>query len=191
MVKGGIEDGNIIGNISRINSLSVQKSKYESTVRKDATIFADLDRQIEGLKTVILENISSVTKELNRELEILNIKIYKQEAEMRKLPKAQQQLFDIKRQYSLSEKTYNVFLAKKGEADIIKSASVSDILIIDPAKDTGATPIDLKLSSRYMFAILGGILPVLLLAFLITFFDDKIHNPQVLEKLSSIPLVGV
>jgi hypothetical protein len=110
---------------------------------------------------------------------------------MRKLPKAQQQLFDIKRQYSLSEKTYNVFLAKKGEADIIKSASVSDILIIDPAKDTGATPIDLKLSSRYMFAILGGILPVLLLAFLITFFDDKIHNPQVLEKLSSIPLVGV
>jgi len=188
---GGIEDGNILGNIGRINSLSVQKSKYESTVRKDATIFADLDRQIEGLKTVILENISSVTKELNRELEILNIKISKQEAEMRKLPKAQQQLFDIKRQYSLSEKTYNVFLAKKGEADIIKSASVSDILIIDPAKDTGATPIDLKLSSRYMFAILGGILPVLLLAFLITFFDDKIHNPQVLETLSSIPLVGV
>ena len=147
--------------------------------------------KIEGLKTVIIENISSVSNELNRELQLLNIKIAKEDAEMRKLPKAQQQLFDIQRQYSLSEQTYNVFLAKKGEADIIKSASVSDILIIDPAKDTGATPIDLKLSSRYLFAVLGGIMPVLLLAFIVTFFDNKLHNPQVLENLSKIPLLGV
>ena len=187
----GIDEGNILANVSRINALSVQKSKYGSTVRKDATIFADLNRQIEGLKEVLLENISSVTKELNRELQTINNKIAIEDAKIRKLPEAQQKLFDIQRQYSLSEKTYNVFLAKRGEADIIKSASVSDILVIDPAKDTGATPIDLKLSSRYLFAIIGGLLPPLLLAFLLTFLDNKLHNPQVLENLSSIPLLGV
>ena len=187
----GIDDSNILANIGKINDLSVQKSKYGATVRKDATIFADLNRQIEGLKTVLIENISSAKNELKRELQSANSKIAIEDAKIRKLPKAQQMLFDIQRQYSLSEQTYNVFLAKRGEADIIKSASVSDILVIDLAKDTGAIPIDLKLSSRYLFAIIGGLLPPLLLAFLLTFLDNKIHNPQVLDKLSNIPLLGV
>jgi len=182
----GIDDPNILSNISKLNEFSVQKSKYGTTVRKDATIFADLNRQIEGLKTVLLENISSAKNELNRELRTTNSKIATEDTKIRKLPKAQQKLFDIQRQYALSEQTYNVFLSKRGEADIIKSASVSDILVIDPAKDTGATPIDLKLSSRYLFAFIGGLLPPLLLAFLLTFLDNKIHNPQVVEKLSNI-----
>ena len=100
-------------------------------------------------------------------------------------------MLDIERQYLLNEKTYNLFLSKRGEADIIKAATVSDILWIDPAKNTGAQPIDLKLSSRYMFALFGGILPPLLLAFLVVFLDTKIHNPQTLENISTIPMLGV
>ena len=72
----GIGDSNILTNVSKINALSVEKSQLQYSVRSETSVFNDLNRQIEGLKTVILENISSVTKELNRELEILNIKIY-------------------------------------------------------------------------------------------------------------------
>ena len=112
----GIDDSNILANISKINDLSVQKSKYGATVRKDATIFSDLNRQIEGLKTVLIENISSAKNELKRELLSANNKIAIEDAKIRKLPRAQQKLFDIQRQYSLSEQTYNVFLAKRGES---------------------------------------------------------------------------
>lgn len=107
------------------------------------------------------------------------------------MPKDQQNLLDIQRQYLLNEKTYNLFLSKRGEADIIKAATVSDIIWIDSAKNTGAQPIDLKLSSRYVFAIAGGLIPPLLLALLVTFFDTRIHNPQNLENLTNIPLLGV
>lgn len=187
----GVDDGNILANISKLNALSVQKSKYESTVRSDAAIFGDINRQMEGIKAVLLENISSATNGLRREMAFINSKIASTNSKIRKLPKDQQNMLNIERQYALSEQTYNVFLAKRGEADIIKSASVSDILVIDPAKDTGAQPIDLKLSSRYIFAIIGGFLPPLLLAFLITFFDTKLHSPQNLEQISRIPLLGV
>ena len=187
----GVSDGNILANISKLNALSVQKSKYESTVRSDAAIFGDINRQMEGLKAVLLENISSATNGLRREMEFINSKIAETNSKIRKLPKDQQHMLNIERQYALSEQTYNVFLAKRGEADIIKSASVSDILVIDPAKDTGAQPIDLKLSSRYVFAVVGGFLPPLLLAFLVTFFDTRLHGPQNLEQVSRIPLLGV
>lgn len=49
----GISDGNILANVARINELSVQKSKLQYSVRSDATIFDDLNRQIEGLKNVL------------------------------------------------------------------------------------------------------------------------------------------
>ena len=187
----GIDDTNILNNIAKINALSVQKSKYESTVRSDASVFVDLDNQIEALKSVLLENISSATSGLRRELNFVNGKIGQSTSKIKKLPKDQQQLLTIQRQYALSEQTYNMFLAKRGEADIIKSASVSDVQVVDPAKDTGAIPIDLKLSARYIFAFLGGLIIPLLVAFLVTFFDNKLHNPQSLEKLSKIPLLGV
>jgi capsular exopolysaccharide synthesis family protein len=187
----GIDDGNILSNISKINSLSVQKAKYEATVKPGASIFDDLNSQIESIKLVLLENISSTTNGINRDFNSINSKILSVKGQFSKLPKDQQNLLDIERQYLLNEKTYNLFLSKRGEADIIKSATVSDILWIDSAKNTGAQPIDLKLSSRYMFALFGGILPPLLLAFLVTFFDTKIHSPQSLEGLSVIPLLGV
>ena len=68
----GISDSNILNNVSKINDLSVQKSKLQYSVRSDASIFNDLNRQIEGLKNVLLENISSVTNGLKRELEGIN-----------------------------------------------------------------------------------------------------------------------
>ena len=165
----GVDDGNILSNISKINGLSVQKANYEKSVRSDASIFSDLNQRIESLKRVLLENISSATNGLRREFNAVNNRIAVATSKIRKLPKAQQNLLGIQRQYALSEQTYNVFLAKRGEADIIKSSSVSDILVIDPAKDTGKGANDLKLSSRYMLAIFGGVIPPLLLAFLITF----------------------
>jgi len=187
----GIDDGNILTNIGKINGLSVEKSKLEYSVRSDTSIFNDLNRQIEGLKTVLLENISSATSGLRRELVSINSKIAVADSKIRKLPKEQQKLITIQRQYSLSEQTYNVFLGKRSEAEIIKSASVSDVLIIDKAKDTGVDPIDLNLNSRYVFALFGGLFPTLLLAFLMVMLDTKLHNPESLKSISKIPLLGV
>src|SRR5690606_23968637 len=131
----GITDANILNNVSKINELSVQKSKLQYSVRSDASVFNDLNRQIEGLKNVLLENISSVTRVLHREREVINSNVSRVQEEFRKLPEDHRRLITIERQYSLSEQTFNVFLAKRGEAEIIKASNVSDILVIDPAKN--------------------------------------------------------
>src|SRR5690606_23562505 len=164
----GITDANILNNVSKINELSVQKSKLQYSVRSDASVFNDLNRQIEGLKNVLLENISSVTSVLKREREVINSNLSRVQEEFSKLPEDQQRLITIERQYSLSEQTYNVFLAKRGEAEIIKASNVSDILVIDPAKNTGATVLGRNLNVRYVFAFFTALLIPLVLAFVLT-----------------------
>ncbi len=67
----GIDDGNILANISKINTLSIQKAKSESTVKPGASIFDDLNSQIESIKLVLLEPISSASVGIERELGII------------------------------------------------------------------------------------------------------------------------
>ena len=41
------------------------------------------------------------------------------------------------------------------------------------------------------FAFLGALIPILLIAFIVTFLDHKLHSPNDLKDLSRIPLLGV
>ena len=58
----------------------------------------------------------------------------------------------------LSQEAYNVYLAKRSEAAIVKAANVSDIVVIDSAKDIGGGRIGPNMSLNYMAAIIGGLL---------------------------------
>jgi len=187
----GIDDTNILSNVSKINELSVRKSKLEYSVRSDATIFDDLNRQIEGLKAVLLENINAAKNVLARQYESVNSKLNKAESLFSKLPEDQQRMLTFERQYNLTEQTYTVFLQKQSEAEIIKASSVSDILVIDSAKDIGQRAISSNNSTNYFLAFFMGVMIPLLFAFLMTLIDNNIHGPEDLEQLSSIPVLGV
>ncbi len=187
----GISDANILGNVSKINQLSVDKSRLQYSVRKEASVFDDLDRQIEGLKNVLLENIKAATNILDKDLQTTNSNIRALEAQFSDLPEEQQRLSAIKRKYTLSQQAYNVFLSKRGEAEIIKASNVSDILVVDSAKNTGAQVISRNLNIRYVFAAFLALIVPILLAFLVTLFDTKISSPNDIEKLTKIPVLGV
>jgi len=187
----GIDDPNITSGISKIVNLSIQKSTLESSVRDNVSVFGDLNNQIASLKNVMLENIASVKTNLGYQLQSVNSKIYSTESQFSTLPENQQKLEAIEREYLLSQSTYNLYLAKRGEADLIKASNISDIILIEPAKDIGQGRNAVNLNIRYVFAVIAALLPVLLLSFIITFFDNKVHTPSDLDKLAKIPLLGV
>ena len=187
----GISDGNIGGYVSKIVLLSAEKSKLAYSVRDNAAVFDDLNRQITALKQVVLENITSAKSNLKSQIKVINSKIYNSESKFSVIPESQQKLEGIEREYLLSQSTYNLYLAKRGEADLIKASNVSDIVLIEPAKDTGQVKNAVNLNIRYVFAFFTVLIPIFLVAFIVTYFDNKVHAPADLEKLSNIPLLGV
>ncbi|UJH92544.1 hypothetical protein LZ575_08680 [Antarcticibacterium sp. 1MA-6-2] len=64
----------------------------------------------------MLENINSTKSLQQSELNDINRQIAVAESEIRKLPQEEQDLLKIQREYSISEKTYNLFLEKRSEA---------------------------------------------------------------------------
>jgi succinoglycan biosynthesis transport protein ExoP len=186
----GIEDPNIVVNVSKLITLSTQRSEMAYAVKSEK-IFRDFDNQMEAVKNVLLENIASSKTSLQYDLAIVESKINQNESKIRSLPDDQQELIKIKRKYDLSDNIYSTFLQKRSEADIVKAANLSDIHFIDPAKDIGGGLIGPKTGVNYVLALFLGLLLPLLIIIVIFFINNTIHNPEDISKLTSIPLIGI
>lgn len=186
----GIEDPNIVVNVSKLIALSTQRSEMAYAVKSEK-IFKDFDNQMNAVKNVLLENIGTAKQALQYDLATVNSKIGASESAIKKLPEDQQELIKIKRKYDLSDNIYNTFLQKRSEADIVKAANLSDIHFIDPAKDVGGGLIGPKTSVNYVLALFLGILIPLTVILILFFVNNAIQNTDELTNLTSIPLIGV
>ncbi len=187
----GIKESSIASSVSSILALAERRNKLQYSYKDGAPVFADIDRRIDAIKEVLLENIRSSKGLKNQDLASINRDIKRYEADILKLPKEQQELLKIERRYKLSQGTYNLFLSKLSEAGLVKAANVSDVLIIDSAKDTGGGQVGPNTQLNYVMAALFGFLFPFLFVFIKVFFDTKVHTIADIERLSKIPILGV
>ncbi|MHC0442772.1 polysaccharide biosynthesis tyrosine autokinase [Flavobacterium sp. 3-210] len=186
----GIDDPNIVANISKLIALSTQRSEMAYAVKSDK-IFKDFDNQMEAIKSVLLENIASAKSSLLYDLSLVNAKIGEAENTIKRLPEEQQELLKIQRKYDLNDNIYTTFLQKRNEAEIVKASNLSDIHFIDPAKEISGALVGPKTSVNYILALFLGILIPLLVVLTIFFINNSIQNTEELTKLSQIPIIGV
>ncbi len=187
----GITEESIAASVGKIIILAEERTNLEYTFKEDAPVFKDIDRQINAVKEVLLENIKSSKGLLVDEIQSINRNISKYESEIQKLPKEQQELLKIERRYNLSEGTYNLFLSKLSEAGMVKAANVSDVMVIDSAKDTGGGKVGPNTQLNYMMAVLFGLLIPFLIAFIRVFFNTKVNKIEDIQRLSKIPVLGI
>lgn len=186
----GISEASIIAGVGRIVALAEERKRLQYSFKEGAPVFADVDRRINAVKSVLLENIRSSKSIKQQELTSLNNEMARYEGQIRSLPKEQQELLKIERRYTLSQGTYDIFLSKRGEAGLVKAANVSDVLVIDPAKDTGGGQVGPNTKLNYVMAAFFGFLIPFMFAFLRVFFDTRVQSIKDVRRLSKIPILG-
>jgi capsular exopolysaccharide synthesis family protein len=82
-------------------------------------------------------------------------------------------------------------LSKLNEAKLIKASNVSDIHIIDEAKDVGGHKIGPNNQLNYVMAIFFGAGVPLAVIFVLVLLDNKINTPSDITKLVKTPFIGV
>ena len=187
----GIEENNILSSVAKITSLAIERQNLEYTTREGSELFKDLDRRINAEKNVLLETIDATKRTIGIQIGTINRNIAILESKLSDLPEDQQQYLKIQRKLNLSQEAYDVYLAKRSEAAIVKAASVSDITIIDMAKDIGGGQIGPNKSLNYMMALLIGFLIPMFLIFVIFLLDSTIHGSDEVIQLSKIPILGL
>lgn len=187
----GIEEGSIVEGVRNIVELSLERSKYQYAAKPDLPKFKDIDRQIDAAKRVLKENISSSKGNLIREIDNIKKELRQVENEVKKLPSSEQGLLKIERRFNISQQTYDLFLSKRNEAKLIKASNVSDIQIIDEAKDVGNPKIGPNNQLNYVMAVFFGLGLPLVYIFFLVLLDNRINKPEDIERLTDLPLIGV
>lgn len=186
----GIEDPNIVSNVTKIIELSIRRSEMLYSV-KNEMFFDNIDNEISSVKKVLLENINTAKSAIQFEYNQIQNKISSAENQIAKLPEDKQEYVKIMRKYDLSNGIYETYLQKRSEAEIVKAANLSDIQFIDPAKDIGGGLIGPRTGVNYVIAIFLGVIIPLLIVFLIFFINTSIQNTDDISSLTQIPLIGV
>jgi succinoglycan biosynthesis transport protein ExoP len=186
----GIEDPNIMNNVSKLIELSVRRSEMVYAV-KSKLMLDNIDNEISSVKNVLLENIKTAKSSIQFDYTQITNKINQAETKLRELPQDKQEYVKIMRKYDLSNDIYQTYLQKRSEAQIVKAANLSDIQFIDPAKDIGGGLIGPRTGVNYVIAIFVGLLVPLFIVFLIFFINTSIQNTDDISSLTSLPLIGV
>ncbi len=186
----GIEDPTIVPKVVKITQLAIMRKKELTNFKEDATPVKQIDLEIESLRKSLLQTVELALVNLNQELNLVNKNIYRLEAQINKLPEEKQVLLSLRRKYELKQEIYNTLLQKRNEASIVKASNVSDLKIIDNAKDVGQEPIAPNRKLNYLIALVTGLLLPALIIFIIFLFDNKVHDISDVEDLTSVPLLG-
>ena len=176
-----IEDASIATMMGELTRLSIKKNQLATEVTGNHPSLKLINAEIETARGVLLENLSSLKSttviSLNNSKKRLNSYNY----ELDKLPNKEQKLLNFERKYSLTESNFVFLMQKRYEADIAIAASVSDITVLDSAKDTGQGAILPRLQFNYMIALLLGIILPLFVIVAIEILDSK-ENIEILGE---------
>jgi len=181
----------ISSKLDELTQLYIEKEYLEKNVTLNHPSLILISEKIKLSRKVLLENISSIIKNTENNLASVKKRLNSFNYQLTKLPKKEQGLLNYQRKYDLTEGNYTFLMQKRYEASIAIAASVSDITILDKAKDTGQVSVLPKKGFNYMVAILlGAILPLIIIV-IKELFDNKIHSVEEIKSSSSIPVLGV
>jgi uncharacterized protein involved in exopolysaccharide biosynthesis len=187
----GIDDANILSSVRKIITLAAERQNLEYTTKEGSGLFKDLDRHMDSEKNVLLETISATKKTIGIQLTIISRNIVNLEAKLSGLPEDQQEYLKIQRKLDISQEAYNIYMVKRSEAAIVKAANISDITVIDEAKDIGGGRIGPNKSLNYMMGLMLGFFIPMFLIFALFLLDSTIHGSDEVEQLSKIPILGL
>ena len=190
-VNVALEDANITKNIGELVELSKQKRNLEQTVTPNFPTLKNINDRIGTTRNVILENLSNLKKATQTNLDNVKRRIGSYNSRLNTLPKKEQGLIKFERNYNLTAANYEYLKQKQYEAGTAIAANVSDVKILDKAKDVGQSPVSPRPMFNYLIAAMLSFGIPFLFILVKEALNTKILTVEELEKLFEIPVLGV
>jgi tyrosine-protein kinase Etk/Wzc len=149
-----------------------------------------IDNQIKQRKESILENVRNNLNTLNISLNELNYRITSLSGQISKLPKTELQLGNIERKFKLNDEIYTFLLEKRSEAQILKSSNTPDYEVIDYSRVSMASIVAPNKKLNMIMAFIFALLIPTAFIILKDYFNDKIMDPDDIERITNAPLIG-
>ena len=171
--------------------LSKQKKQLEESVTPDYPPLKSIKDNINITRRVVLENLSNLKKATQVNLANIQRRLGNYNSRLDRLPKKEKELVSLQREYNMTAANYEYLKQKEYEASTAIAANVSDIKVLEEAKDVGQGPISPRPLFNYLVALMLSFGIPFLFIIIKEALNNKIMTVEEIEKLYKIPVLGV
>jgi len=183
------QDPTLIKIIEDYNNLQNERQRLLMSYTEASAYVKNVDQQLEELRSGMRSYISSLRRSYQVTVDELKSKSSSIASGIRQVPEKQRILLDYTRQQQIKQELYVFLLKKKEDMSISRSATVSSLKIIDPAKKEPG-PISPKRSRVYLMAfVIGLIVPGIRIGAK-ELFNTRITGKRDIDKLTNMPILA-
>lgn len=186
----GVQNGSLQNLITNMLTLLQQKTELLTTYTETNPRVQALQSQIESSQRNIKQNIASITRSTENQVNTLRRRLGSINGQLRALPMAQRTILNIEQAGETNEELYGYLAQKKAEAAIALKSNTADARILDNARLLSPTAIAPKKGIIIATAlILALVLPAFLIIIL-DLFNSKLGSVDEVEKKANIPVLA-
>ena len=145
---------------------------------------------IKNLEDNLKQHISKSINLQEYNLSETNEKILSVNYKLRKIPKVEREILNIKRNYKLNDNIYTFLLTKRTEAGITLATNSPGAKVLDPARIENVSKTSPKPGENRTKLIFISLLIPILIIVIREFFNNKIIEKSEIEKNTNIPIVA-
>jgi capsular exopolysaccharide synthesis family protein len=186
-----IQDAKITEGITILIQKSTLRLRLKSMVTESYPALKILNNEIFTVKNNLIENIVNLKSINDDKIDKLKKRLLISNSKLKQLPSREQGLLKYQRNFEISEANYNYLKQKSYEAGTAIAANISDIKIIDKAKDLGEGPNYPNPQFNYLLGLIFGCVIPFFYIIIRELFDNKIHSVEEIQNSYAIPVLGV
>ncbi|PLX86459.1 MAG: protein tyrosine kinase [Desulfuromonas sp.] len=185
-----LDDSVVSGLANRLATLELERRALLVEVTPSHPAVERLDSQIRQAQNQLLALYKTNYRSLTVRYDALDQDLQRFEAQIKELPKAEQELARLTRLATVNADIYTFLLQKHEEARIARAATISNINIIDPAA-VPQHPIKPNKRKNLLLGIIVGLMLGVGLAFFQEYLDDTIKDAETAKRALGLPALAV
>lgn len=184
----GLEDASVSTVIASYNTLVLERNRILKNSSEKNPVVMNLDAQILNLRKSLQESLQNYKESLRIKLAELNKQENGINTKIAAVPKYEREYRVIQRQQQIKEALYLYLLQKREETNIALAVTVANAKVIDKAYSNGST-VSPKRQLIYLVSFLLGIVIPVVILYVLTLLDTKIHGKKDIDALR-LPFLG-
>jgi len=186
-----IGDGATASTIAQYNQLVSERKRLLKSSGEKNPIIVNLNQQINGLKSSLTSSLNSRVDQLSSTVNSLSGQQARFNSKIYSSPAKERALRDITRKQQTTEQLYLYLLTKREESQIAVASQAPKSKTIDTAYNVSRLPVSPKKNIIYLASLILGLLVPFSVIYARDLLDNKVHNMNSLEKLTTdTPVLG-
>ncbi len=176
--------------VKKLNDLYSKREVMSYTVQERNPVLISLNNEIDFTQKSLRENIDNLISNATVEAQTLNERQQRINAQLSKLPKTEQDLIGIKRNFDLNNELYTFLLQRRAEAEITKASNNPDGQILDPTDRGIALLLGPILAINIVVGLFGGLFIALVIVVVRELMSEKLGELEDISRRLDVSIVG-